>query len=55
MEPETHLKEYLEEAKRSIDTALDEMENIRSAADEIDWATEQLLQAYAIARKICDI
>ena len=53
MKQEEQIKAYLEESIRFIESAMIYIarEDIGYAADEIDAATDRLMQAYAIARE----
>ena len=57
MKPEDHIKTYLEEAMRFIESAMlyTVRDDIGYAADEMDLACEKLMQAYAIAREYSDL
>lgn len=57
MKPEDQIKTCLEESIRFIESAMiyTSREDIGYAADEIDAATDRLMQAYAIAREYSDL
>ena len=57
MKPEEQIKTYLEESIRFIESAMiyTAHDDIGCAAEEIDAATDRLMQAYAIAREYSDL